>query len=126
MEKFENNVNWVASGLLNDVEGFKYSTIKNLLEKINLNYIDNGNVIRVIAPVIRGIATNIADSIEKNDGKYNKNTLSKVNVNEVMDLLVEFCDIYLPISKKYLNNIDYEAEVLNLFVKNYLYKINKS
>lgn len=125
MEKFKNNVNWEDSGLLNDVEGFKYSAIKNLLEKINLNYIDNGNVVRVIAPVVRGIATDIVDSIEKNDGRYNNNTLSKVNVNEVMDLLVEFCDIYLPISKKYLNNIGYEAEILNLFVKNYLSKISK-
>jgi hypothetical protein len=136
MEKNKiNEINWENVGFLYEQQGLHREKLLYFLNKIDFN--DGLLQIQFLAPCIRKIILDICDVLyivdkneitDKNQQFYLSNNIKddifdKINVKEITKLLNEFVTIYLPISKKFLNNIDFEAELLDLFCDNYIRSI---
>jgi len=136
MEKNKiNEINWENVGFLYEQQGLHREKLLYFLNKIDFH--DGLLQIQFLAPCIRKIILDICDVLyivdkneitDKNQQFYLSNNIKddifdKINVKEITKLLNEFVTIYLPISKKFLNNIDFEAELLDLFCDNYIRSI---
>jgi hypothetical protein len=125
-------INWEETGFLYGQQGLHKERLLEYLNKIDFN--DESLQIQFLAPCIRKIILDICDVlyiVNKNDitdenqqfyllNNINEEIFDKINVKEITVLLNEFVTVYLPISMKYLGNIDFQAELLDLFCVNYV------
>lgn len=127
------NIDWQESGLLYGQEGIRKEKILHYLNQINFNNEDlNEETKSFLAPVVMRIVSNICDILDpiennklSNTEKYylqhiNLSVFDKINVKDIEKQLNEFVTVYLPISKQYLSNVDYEGELIYLFPFQYI------
>ena len=131
MEKKDfKNWNWDDTGLLCDLKGDAYDTVKKYLKEIDFDKVDDGESYSCIVPVVRKIISSIIDG-ERQFGYFKnkiisvENALLLVNVDDIVNQFNEYCKVYLPITEKYLSNIDCEAELAVLFSRNYVFGLIK-
>jgi hypothetical protein len=116
LRKILKEKNWERDGLLMGLNGKMKMEVEKHLNLIDIEKIKDDLTLSVIAPMIRKIVSKIV--FDDND-----KLLESLNINDFTEKLDYFCRYYLPMLKKYFNFIDYQAELLNLFCKNYLNEI---
>ena len=98
-----------------------------------INYEGNNEIVKLwITPTIILIISKILDKekcysvIKDNFRGINSDELIKlVNVNDITNTLIDYCENYVPYTNKYLPNIDIETESINLFCYNYVFGLIK-
>jgi hypothetical protein len=123
-------INLDEYGLLYGLNGINYDTIKSYMEGINYDRIKRDETIQCIAPSIRHILCKILETenqfnIFKREPNTQIEVMSMVNVNDIIDGLDSLYSELLPISERYLPNIDNQAELTVLFCNNYVYTLMK-
>lgn len=129
------DINWEETGLLYGQLGVHRETLIEFLNKIDFkDETIQKETLQFLAPCIRKIILNICDVLSIVDKKdidnklfylkdIDDDILNKVDIKLITEMLDEFVVVYLPISKKYLSLLDYEAELINLFCENYIRSI---
>lgn len=123
-------MNLDKSGLLDDLSGINYETIKSYMENVDYDRIKRDETIQCIAPSIRRILCKILETenqfyVFKKEQKTQIKVMSMFNVNDIIDGLDTLYSELLPISEKYLPNIDNQAELTALFCDNYVHTLIK-
>jgi hypothetical protein len=123
-------INLDEYGLLYGLNGINYDTIKSYMEGINYDRIKRDETIQCIAPSIRHILCKILETENQfNIFERELNTqievMYMVNVNDIIDGLDSLYSELLPISERYLPNIDNQAELTVLFCNNYVHTLIK-
>jgi hypothetical protein len=121
--------NWEETGLLDGLDTLTYDTVKSYLKQINFDKIcDDSITYMCIAPAVRKVILSIIDNDDQFAIFHNQikdvekgKILSLVNIDNIINELDDFCKVFLPISQKYLSNIDSEAEMIVLFCNNYVF-----
>jgi hypothetical protein len=123
-------INLDEHGLLYGLNGINYDTIKAYMESIDYDRIKRDETIQCIAPSIRQILCKILETenqfnIFKREPNTQIEVMSMVKVNEIIDGLDTLYSELLPLSEKYLPNIDNQAELTVLFCNNYVHTLIK-
>jgi hypothetical protein len=98
-----------------------------------INYDGNNKVVKqCLAPSISYIVSKILDKqkcfyvIKDNfKGVKSDDVIKLVNVNDITNTLIDYCENYLPHANKYLSNLDAQAESIKLFCHNYVFGLIK-
>jgi len=124
------NINLNECGLLYGLSPINYNIVKLHQENIDYNRIKKDETIQCIAPSIRHILCKILDTenqfhIFKREPDAQISVMNMFNVNDIIDGLDTLYSELLPISEKYLPNIDNQAELTALFCSNYVHVLVK-
>jgi hypothetical protein len=123
-------VNLDACGLLRGLDGINYDTIKSYMKSVDYNRMKRDETIQCIAPSIRRILCKILETenqfnIFQREPNIQIEVMSMFNVNDIIDGLDTIYSELLPITEKYLPNIDSQAELTMLFCDNYVHTLIK-
>jgi len=130
------NYDWEKIGMLEGLTGKTREIVKKHFEEIDFESIpdieDSIGVDFLICPVIRRIIAIITSDNEfvQNSlirdhirGIIEDDVLPLVDVKEITELLIEYCNVFIPYAEKYLPDLDAQAEMCLLFCNNYVMKL---
>lgn len=117
----KNSIDWDELGLLDDHKWVRTKEqrekTKNILSEIDFDKCENEYIQIIIVPIIFNIINLI---LNESDIKYHDDLLELINIDEIYDTLFKYSNDFLPISSKYLPDMDSEPELLVLYARNYL------